>query len=126
MELNLNIIRLYIYTPTYRYLFPERARLVHTWSLRAPTWAPPPTTTCRRDPFFPFFLVSCAWVYPEHGTGGESGAVAGVSRRWRVEGGLEGARSPLSWFYESHVPRYTREASMGSVWPPYVRLDIVC
>ena len=33
-------------------------------------------------------FVSCACVYSEHGTAGEPGAVAGVSGRWRVEGGL--------------------------------------
>ena len=41
-------------------------------------------------------FVLCACVYPEHGTAGERGAIAGVGGRWRVEGGLEGARSPFS------------------------------
>ena len=38
----------------------------------------------------PFFLYSsfvlCACVYPERGTAGEPGAVAGVSGCWRVSG----------------------------------------
>ena len=44
----------------------ERARLVHPWPLRAPTWIPPPPTTCRREPFFPLFssFVLCTCVYP--------------------------------------------------------------
>ena len=41
--------------------------------------------------------VWCACVYPEHGTVGEPGAIAGVRGRWRVTGGPEGARSPFSW-----------------------------
>ena len=50
----------------------ERARLVHPWALRAPTWKSPPFITCRTFPavlyflhfswhfrfFFPFFLCS--------------------------------------------------------------------
>ena len=32
-------------------------------------------------------FVLCACVYPEHGTAGEPGAIAGVSGCWRVEGG---------------------------------------
>ena len=43
------------------------------------------------------FLVLCACMYPEHGTEGDRGAIAGVSGRWRVEGELEGARSPFPW-----------------------------
>ena len=36
---------------TSRCMFPERARLVHAWHLRAPTRTPPPSITCRREPF---------------------------------------------------------------------------
>ena len=37
-----------------------------------------------------FFLLSfCVRVYPEYGTAGEPGAVAGVSGCWRVEGGCK-------------------------------------
>ena len=48
--------------------------------------------------FFSFSsFVSCAYVYSEHGTVGERGTTTGVSGCWRVEGGLQGARSPFSW-----------------------------
>ena len=50
--------------------------------------------------FGPFFLfssfVSCACVSSEHLTVSEPGAVAGISGCWRVKGGLQGARLPLS------------------------------
>ena len=39
----------------------------------------------------------CAYVYPEHGTVGEPGAVAGVNEHCRVKGGLDGVRSHISW-----------------------------
>ena len=70
--------------------------------LRAPTWTPPPSITCRREPSFfflfsSFIIVLCACVYPEDGPAGEPGAIAGVSGRWRVEGGLDEARSPFWW-----------------------------
>ena len=35
-------------------------------------------------------------VDPKHGTGGERGAIAGVSGPWRAEVGSEGARLPFS------------------------------
>ena len=64
--------------------------------------------------FRPFFLfssfVSCAYVYSEHDTAGEPGAVAGVSGCWRVEGGLQGAQSQFSWLGVARVPRDTRDA----------------
>ena len=44
-----------------------------------------------------FCFGLCACVYPEHGTTGERSAIADVGGRWRVEGGLEGARPPFSW-----------------------------
>ena len=56
--------------------------------------------------FFLFFsFVSCAYVYSEHGTAGEPGAVAGVSGCWRVEGGVQGARSPFSWLGVARASR---------------------
>ena len=70
----------------------ERARLVDPWHLRAPTL----DTASFYYKYLPgraflFSLFSsfvlCACVYPEHGTAGEPGAVAGVSGYWRVEGG---------------------------------------
>ena len=73
-------------------LFLERTRLVHP-HLRALTWTPPPSTTCRRE----YFFVSCAYVYPMHDNADTQGAVAGVGGLWRVEGGLAGAWSPFSW-----------------------------
>ena len=36
----------------------ERARLVHPWSLRAPTWKSPPFITCRTFP-----VVLCSLLY---------------------------------------------------------------
>ena len=91
----------------------ERAGLVHPWPLRAPIIRNR-LPSLLAGPFLrvfvfsisfgtlgPFFLfssfVSCACVYSEYGTAGEPGAVAGVSGCWRVEGGLQGARSPLSY-----------------------------
>ncbi|CAN0583914.1 unnamed protein product, partial [Laminaria digitata] len=62
---------------TYRHLFAEIAPLTHPWPLRAPTRIPPPSITCRREPFSLFsYFVLCACVYPELGTAGERGVIA--------------------------------------------------
>ena len=52
-----------------------------------------------------------ACVYPEHGNAGEHGAIAGVSGRLRVEGGLEGARSSFKWLGVASID--TRENLSG-------------
>ena len=85
--------------------------MVHPWPLRASTWTTPPSITLRTFPaflcflyflrtsrylFLPLFVWFGACVYSMHGTAGEPGAVAGVSGCWRVEGGLDEARSPFS------------------------------
>ena len=45
------------------YISPERARLVHAWHLRAPTWTPPtPSITCRRRYFF-YFVLCCVVLF---------------------------------------------------------------
>ena len=86
----------------------ERARLVHPWPLRAPTWKSPPFFTRRTFPaalcflhfsghfwvFFSFFLVLFRVRACTQSTAPR--ASAGVSGCWRVEGGLKGVRSPLS------------------------------
>ena len=88
----------------------EGARLVHPWPLRAPKSKPPPFITWPTFPAGPC-LLHLSWhsrsfrpflfrfVYSEHGTAGEPGAVAGVSGCWRVEGGV--ASSAVAVF----VPR---------------------
>ena len=95
------------YRINYICLSSECALLVRPCHLRATTWTPPPTITCRRK-YFPLFssFVLFVRVYPEHGTAGEPGAVAGVGGRWRVEGGLKGARSPISWLGVAYPSRH--------------------
>ena len=63
--------------------------------------------------FFPFFFFRFVCVYSEHGTAGELGAVAGVSGCWRVERGLQGARSPFSWLGVACASRH--EGSMNGL-----------
>ena len=115
----------------------ERARLAHPWPLRAPTWTPPLSVTCQREPFLTFFscFVSCASVYSEHGTAGERGAVAGVSGCWRAEGGLNGARSPFSWLgvtclsrHKGSMNRLCLASSFGVGYSMYefVRVVLIC
>ena len=65
-------------------------------------------------------------MYPEHGTAGEPGAVAGVSGRWRVEGGVGRSAVAVSVARASRVHRHTRGACMSSVWHPRAGLDIIC
>ena len=57
--------------------------------------------------FLPSFVL-CACMHPERGTAGEPGAIAGVSGHWRVEVGLEGARSPFSWLGVACASRHER------------------
>ena len=45
-------------------------------------------------------------MYSDHGTVGEPSAVAGVSGCWRVEGGLQGAQSPLSCLGVAYASRH--------------------
>ena len=45
------------------------------------------------------FLVLCACEYSKHGNAAERGPNVVVGERWRVEGGLEGARSLFWWLF---------------------------
>ena len=98
----------YKYRITYGYIFLGRARLVHSWHLKAPTWTPPPIITCRREPAFLFLSYMCACMCPEHGTEGEPGAAADSSECWRVERGLKGALSPFPWLGVACLSRHKR------------------
>ena len=64
------------YRLTYLCLSFEGARLAHPWHLRAPTWTPPPPITCRREPFFLFFLF-CSFVW--------YACVPRARHRWRAQ-----------------------------------------
>ena len=79
--------------------------------------------------FGPFSLllsfVSCACLYSEHDTAGEPDTFAGVSGCWRVEGALQGARSPFSWLGVACASR--NEGCMnGLSLAPIRDLDGVC
>ena len=74
-------------------------------------------------------------MYSDHGTAGERGTVAGVSGWWRVEGGLQGARSPFSWLGVVCASRH--EGSMngpclasgcgsGYTMYGYIRVVLIC
>ena len=52
-------------------------------------------------------------MYSENGTAGERGTVEGVSGWWRVEVGLQGARSPFSWLGVASASR--PEGSMNGL-----------
>ena len=65
---------------------------------------------------WPLFLqtssfIRCTCVYSEHGTAGDPGAVAGVNRCWRMEGGLQGARSPFPSLGIACAPRHERSTN---------------
>ena len=81
-----------IHLQTFVCFFSERARLVH------PTRTQPSSIPRRRESFF---VCLCARVSPDHGTAGD--VIAAVSGRWRVERGLEGARSPFAWLARRRV-----------------------
>ena len=73
---------------------------------------------------FPFFLVSfrvraCTPKTAPRAT------VAGVTGWWRVEGGLQGARSPFWWLGVACASRHDR-CMNGSVWPPDVVPVVLC
>ena len=59
------------------------------------------------------FLSLCACVSPEHGNANERGAIAGVSGRWLVEGGLERGSSLFWWISVAYPPRH--EGSMNGL-----------
>ena len=88
--------------------------MVHPWPLRAPTPTWSPSISSWREPFLFLFCVR-ACVYSEHGNAGEHGAIAGVGGRWRVEGGLEGARSLFSSLGVASPSRH--EGSMNGLCP---------
>ena len=74
-------------------------------------------------------------MYPEHGTAGEPGAVAGVSGCWRAEGGLDGGRPPFSWLgvacalgYEESMHGLCLASWCGAGYNMYesIRVVLVC
>ena len=66
---------------------------------------------------------------------GEPGAVAGTSGCWRVEGGLQGALSPLSWLGVACASRHEGSMSRlclaswcasGYTMYEYIRVVSIC
>ena len=77
----------------------ERARLVHSWHLRAPTWTPPPSITCPREPFSLFcYFILCACVCAQSTAPRASPAPSRVSAACR--GGV--GRSAVAVFVARH------------------------
>ena len=65
-------------------------------------------------------IGSCSCVYIGHGTAGKLSPVAGVSGCWRVERGLQGARTPFSWLGVACATRH--EGSINGCWVECVRV----